>query len=582
MDPNIQNLFEPQGDESTVGNADVMQLSDDPNSWPAEIMNAMLASLALPPGAVPTISVQPEDESGNASGAVTIDLAGQQYVIPLVIRDGALFPMDVFYPVGNEDAMRPLDSSTFFSQTVADTSSMQQIPKQTAAGGSLVDAPAGDQMGQPDAVGLDNLRGPDGNGPMTDKMASVMGMVEDQLWVAPGVIKKVASELHEGGVVKEFGAKFPKLADSVMRLMRRQSDVYESHSDCGCTTIDCMHAAKPDAAEAFAFDELRLGATDVYQVRSMGPGRYRMFATLSRVYVPFVMDLSSQGVRDLFTSLFSRFAMRERHDVGAHVNQLMSQLRVTGEVTIAAPTQAGRLKSALLRRPAATEITTYGRYCVMQEGGLLDRGLAFVNVFDLDGGPVPGVVWVSERGTSWSMQESAVGIMEGSAPNFTEIGGWSGWEDGRRGFLAWPGPDGSVCLSVPVTINSREVMSGAESVLLVRGTLGVEERLILDDGISHPMAAAGADAIDSSGRNVYYMPKQTLFLPVTARMVHLATTAASFDKTATPVVKSSIMKNGAGGYVVKLEAYKSATPRGPMRSCSLLPAALAVTLQSRS
>lgn len=519
----VQSIFSPVTESEAKAPSDAITLGEDPQTWQAEVLQALQQTVSLPPEALPTIEIkmdQEDQEGKDASGAVVLSLHGRNIIIPVIIKDGQLYPLDVFYFEDDEENMSPLSTESM-NEAIARGTLDYRKAKQTAGGSGYVD---GTLRG--DSHTLEQLQGPNGQSAGYSKLASPGdGLVADL--IDQGAITKEAAagfcaSAVDAGVVEQLRDLPPRVNELGEEMM------YAGMSKIGMGLMRLSSAHH--VPESLACDLDRVATSDVFQVRMLGPGRFRLHATLDRVYLPFVKELSASEVRDLFTSLFIRFASKEGHDVGAHVAHLMSCLQTTGHVTVRAKSHALKPHQLLAESLVAVEADQTGGYVVKHEGGQPDKGLVFSAVCDLDGSPLPALVFVSSKTGDHYMGENIVGIrnpaVEVSLITMERLQGGSS----RRVLFGWDGP-GGVCVTPPMTLDRLERSGGRISAALCSMGLGRRVRLVFDDLIQSPVEEMGEDAVDGEGRRTYRFPRRHAAIRL-GKPVQLVASTVNFDKLA--------------------------------------------------
>lgn len=131
----LENLFIPDDPSGTTSNE--IELSEDINSWPMEIQNAVLSSVPILADAAGQLVIDAVDpEKLYAKGSYVVDSPDDKVIFPIIIKAGKMAPVDLFiykgkwYPVDPQDLTSILTSAQIGTGLIDE----QDIPPTAASG----------------------------------------------------------------------------------------------------------------------------------------------------------------------------------------------------------------------------------------------------------------------------------------------------------------------------------------------------------------------------------------------------------------------------------------------------------------
>lgn len=378
-------------DAPEVQDVSLHQLGNQTETWPEEIIQKMKER--VPAAASMSMMVKfmkADEENGAATGSVIINSADKAVVVPVIIKDFMLYPLDLMIAKGK---LLPL-TDTYFKEVFADNGVFSGIEEYPTYGG----------LGRFEDANLWNATYPPSLGRYAYASAGYP-------------LLDAISDTIDGGELKDF-------------LLKNASYAAHYYKRGHAELIKKVAALKPSSFE-------KLIPIGVRMLRYEGPNKYSLLSSNDKVFSPSITPMTREEAHKFMATISDK------------PEDMVNDVAECGEKVLTSPEPASEV---VLAAPAPEMIgpaTTFGRYTVMGKSGVTHKGIVIPNVIDFEQQPVNLKVFLGKA--MQTIQPEIYGVkedkghdfLEGSAPSVGQTGTFVFQTDGSHGLC-----------TVPVTIKS--------------------------------------------------------------------------------------------------------------------------------
>ena len=427
-------------------------LGNDVEAWPEEIITKLKERLPSSAGmSVMVKFMKKDDENGSATGSLIVNSADKVVVVPIIIKDFMLYPLDVMISQSKILPLTPdMFGALFQSNALFDT--IQEYP---SYGG----------MGRFEDGNLWNTIYPPSLGRYAYASAGYP-------------ILDAVSDTVDGSSIWDY-LKNPVNAKTAARLLSGP------HAEV-ITKLAALRPLSPKDAVSAAEKDLPV---ELAMLHRRGDGSYELLQNSLSMYHPSLLRMERERCHELFSAL------------GRNPDDEIGELNRQGEYFVKLPEGGVGPVLAVAEEHPPMEAVVTGNYMVTMPTGVLVEGLVVTKVINFDMKPVNSKVFLGK--TMSTIQEHIWGVpATGSdfkpftcAPRVGQTGT----------FLYMQGP-GKVLATMPVTVISVTDDLGVVEIK-VMDLLGSACKLRINGGFQ-------LDAIVPLRPGVYCLPKGLHWAPM--------------------------------------------------------------------
>lgn len=482
-------------DSPELHDASMSALSQVAEEWPEELVQKFKER--VPAAAEMSIMVKfmkKDEENGTATGSLLVSDSKKQAIVPVIIKDFSLYPIDVFM-AGSK--LLPL-TPDYFKAYFSNNDVFQKIEEYPSYGG----------LGRFEDSNLWHAVYP----PSLGRYAYASAGYD--------ILDKISATIDP----KEFVAKLAADHATAARFAR------SPHAEL---------IKKLAAIKAVNMNEFRQGADkliprNIMMVHKDGDNKYNVLSNADSTFSPSVTTVG----RDDMYNLVSK--------IQACPEDLVNDVDQNGERMLAVPT-AIENDEVYIEQPISEKVqfaAEYGNYVVKKRNGVEVEGVVIPLVINFDMEKVPVKLFLGK--TMSTMQTEIAGVrMDNSKwrPEASEP------RTGQTGvFMYSHGPGKTLC-TVPVTIRTMVSEGGYAVKMKVVDLQGVTHVVRKTDMELQRIARR-----DSEEGTVFDLPKAFKWVPmqgfeeISSNPFDYAAKTAGMRKTAQPV---KVIATGFGQYAMK-------------------------------
>ena len=385
------NLFM---DAPEVQDVSMHQLSNQDETWPEEVIQKLKERIpACANLSMMCKFMKSNEESGAATGSVIINSADKAVVVPVIIKDFLLYPLDLMIAKGK---LLPL-TDTYFKEVFADNKTFSGLEEYPTYGG----------LGRFEEANLWNATYPPSMGRYS--YASAGYPVLDAI-----------SDTVDGAPLKEFLTKNASAAALYFK---------NGHAE----VIKKVAALKPTSTE-------RLIPSSIRMLRYEAPNKYSLLSSNDLVFSPAITPMSHHEAHCYMSTISDK------------PEDALNDVRENGEKVLEAPQPSDTVVLAAPKKEVLVSADTFGHYAVKAKSGVIHKGVVIPNVIDFNQRPVDLKIFIGK--SMQTIQGDIYGVALG-ATDF-EIQG-SVPSIGQTGCFVFQMENGRGLATVPITIKSAVV-----------------------------------------------------------------------------------------------------------------------------
>lgn len=491
------NLFV---DAPEANDPSMQALSESVDEWPEEIIQKMKERI---PNANPMSIIckfmKKDDEVGTATGSLQVSDAKQSAVVPIIIKDFMLYPMDVF--IGNNKLL-PL-TPDYFDSFFSNNDPFMKLDEYPNYGG----------LGRFDDGNMWNAIYPPSLGRYSYASAGFP------------IIDSISSNLD----TKEF----------VEYLRKNPADLIRFEKNGHKEIISKLAHLRPVNMNEFRQGADNLLHRNIYMLKKDGPNKYTILSNSDEVFSPVIKHVSGQAELGNFTAAISDCAHDDINDVDQN-----------GEKLLLAPTSYG--VDPYLDGPqtfTAEMANEFDHYVVKKQSGVEVEGLVIPKVISFDMKETGQKLFL---GKTWStVQDNIAGVrVKNSSFRLQK----HDMAPGQTGTLVHMSGKSKALATVPFTIVAMTIGCCGGADITAQDLVGAPFKFKMTD-TDFERIAPGADGYIVPGKKFFWVPMDG-FQEVSNSPVDFAVKTAAFQKTSNPV---KLLSTGFGQYALKgVEKYASA------------------------
>lgn len=328
------NLFV---DAPELEDVSMHQLSSDTESWPEEILAKLSERVPRASTMRPMVAFKKkDDENGTATGSITVNTADKAAVIPLIIKDFMMYPLDIFIA---KSKLLPL-TPDYFDAAFGTSEIFDKIEEYPTFGG----------LGRFEDANLWNAIYPPSLGryayasagyPVMDAISSTIDGAELKKWLTAPSNAKYAARL---------------LAGPHAELIKKVAHL------------------QPVNMNEFKRGVERLIPRSLVVLRYDGPDKYSILSNSDTVFHPGIMHSNRQECVDYLRS----------SELSAHPEDDVNDVDATGEKLLLLPTPKNDVILAKEDQELVERATEYGHFMVKAKTGVAFQGVVVPKVIDFD------------------------------------------------------------------------------------------------------------------------------------------------------------------------------------------------------
>jgi len=479
-------------DAPEVQDVSLTHLSTDTNQWPEEILQKFKERIPRSEGLNLMVKfMKKDDEMGTATGSIVANSNDRAIVVPIIVKDFMLFPIDVMIAKGKLLPLTP----DFFSEVFQKGDVFERIEEYPTYGG----------LGRFEDANLWNAIYPPALGRYA--YASAGYPLLDQI---SGTIKNA----HE---LKEWLEQNPAYAVNFKK---------HGHQDL----IKKLANLRPVNMNEFSQGEENLIPKSVMMVRRENENKYSILSSNDQVFSPAISPVLDYDQCRRFMATITDA-----------VDDAMNEVDQNGEKMLRVPEPSDSVILAKTDEEIAEVADSFDAYSVKSNTGVSVVGLVIPKVIDFDQKPVDLKIFIGK--TMQTIQPEICGVrlkndrmeLPGQMPNI-----------GQTGTFVYQ-PDKSHALAtVPVTIKSVSTIGQSLNVVAY-DLMGRPYRLRTESTMGLKRIALAHDGTYLMPKEMKWIPMQG-FGPVSNSPESYAVKVAGAKITDRPV---TIIPTGFGQYSVK-------------------------------
>lgn len=484
------NLFV---DTPEIHDASLNKLSNNVESWPEDIIQKLKERVPKVSGMNTMVKFMKKDEeNGTATGSVVINSPEKTAIVPLLIKDFMLYPMDIMIA---KQKLLPL-TPDYFESVFEDNNLFQKIEEYpTYSGmGRFEDANMWDAIYPPS---LGRYAYASAGYPILDAI----------------------SDTIDGGVVKES-------------ILADQGSTARYHNNDHLAVLKKVANLKPVNMNEFSQAADKLIPRSVVMVLKEGPNKYTSLTSSDEVFHPGINTMNRQEACHFISTICD------------HVEDTINEVDQNGEKMLTVPKGDDDIFLAKPDDHIPESANEYDHYSVRTKTGVNVEGLVIPKVIDFDQELKDLKIFLGK--TMSTMQKEIYGVrcmhsgfrVEGETPKVGQTGTFVFNTDASHGLA-----------TIPVTVKSLMVDCG-KVVMKVYTLMGEPLKLIICPKTHLERIAK----IPSEKFNTYMLPGKMKWVPMD-NMCEVSNSphdylikSASQSLTNRPV---TVIPTGYGQYSVK-------------------------------
>lgn len=373
-------------DAPEVQDVSMHQLGNQTETWPEQIIQKVKERIpAATNMSMMTKFMKLDHEYGAATGSVIVNSADKAVVVPVIVKDFMLYPLDLMIAKGK---LLPL-TDTYFKEVFADNGVFSGVEEYPTYGG----------LGRFEDANLWNATYPPSLGRYAYASAGYP-------------ILDAISDTIDGSELKDF----------IIKNASAAAGYYKSgHAEL----IKKVAALRPMSTEKLIPVGLRM-------LRYEGPNKYSLLSSNDKVFSPSITPMSKEEASNFVATISDK------------PEDMINDVQECGERVLTSPMPANDVVLAAPKSEVIGPANYFGRYSVKAKSGVIHKGLVIPNMIDFDQQPVAMKAFLGK--SMQTVQEDIYGVMEdkshdfieGSAPSVGQTGTFVYQTDGSHGLCTIP------------------------------------------------------------------------------------------------------------------------------------------------
>lgn len=483
------------------------QVSAEVDEWPEEVVSKLKERIPQANGLNIIVKFMKQDEeNGAATGSAVVGDAKKQVIVPVIIKDFMLYPIDVMIA---DKKLLPL-TPDYFNAVFSGTAAFQKLEEYPTFGG----------LGRFEDANLWNATYPPSLGRYAYASAGF------------NIMDQISDTLSENDI-----AEFKKMASDPAIM----SNFYKhGHADL----VKKVANLRPVNMNEFRQGADNLIKKDIFMLRKDGPNKYSILSNAASVFSPSLVTMPKEDLYGFMTTISDK-VQDDINDVDQNGEKMI--------ITYKPDAQFGEPYIDGTISPKIEMAHEFDHYIVKDKAGVEFEGMVVPTVINFDMERTPLKLFLGK--TMSTVQNDFAGVR-------VENSRWQlegqDFRVGQTGTFFWrPKGNHSKCLAtVPVTIKSiAEGIDGCRYLLKVVDLQGRTFKIKFNyDGHLERIAPMGEDTyLMPNGFHWYPMEG---FKEVSSSLPDYGAKIAAVTKTANPV---TLISTGYGQYALKgAEKYASA------------------------
>jgi hypothetical protein len=513
-----------------VQDLSLTRLSTDVKAWPEEIVQKFKERIPESAGVQMIVKFTKQDpENATATGAIMLNTAGKTGVIPVIVREGMMHPLDVMIAEGRELPLTP----DFFAAIFAQNGAFDSIEEYPVTFGGGIQGFAGS-----DPSITNTTYPPTMTRYASDRTAEAYyRQAQKKLAGLPSILDSILPTITPAQV-EDFKKTIEKNAASLVG--------YKKNKTFGLVTKITDTARKSVSGMA---TELKHDGAEFHHVkkpfimaRSKNPGQYKILANEYDEFSPAFRPVNKREMRS-FISDFSE-------DVDT--DDFLRELDVIGERVVSSKANVSglpKINDPKGQDPFLEDAKEFGAYTVRMKDGNYTKGYVVPHVIDFDQKRLPYKMFLGKE--IFSIQDKIVGM---KIRTKTFVPDYSDPAAGESGVFLYRTPTGAVATG-PVVVH-RIVVDPEDFIYLECADHNGKELTIKTNPAMHLKRIAKAADQD----NTYLMPHEMKWVRLgkfmevssTKELFHTTKEASAIANEATAM----LISQGYGSFSVRgLDAY---------------------------
>lgn len=506
-------------DAPDVQDVSLTHLGNDLDQWPEEIIQKFKERVPMAADMTTIVKFQKKDEeNGTATGAIIVNTADKAAVVPLIVKDFMLYPLDVMIA---KSKLLPL-TPQMFQEIFQSTGVFQNIEEYPTYGG----------LGRFEDANLWNAIYPPSLGryayagdASTESREKLLGVVLNQAAQVPENMKTASYPILDAIWPTIGGGHFIK---SWFNENPEYLPAFQKHGHA-------QMLKKLAHYQAVNMNEFGPGAEklipkSIMLLRRDSPDKYSILSTGDEVFSP---ALTTPVSREECWGMVSK--------ISDHVDDTMNEVDQNGEKALLLPKGKDNVILAREDESIVEDALAFDHYRVKTNTGVTVEGLVIPKVIDFDMKPVALKIFIGK--TMQTIQERIAGVrVENSnfkMPDETP-------KIGQTGTFVYQPDDSHAVATVPVTI--RVIVSMPDGYeMKCSDLLGRPINLKTNGGMDLKRISPELNGAHLLPRSMKWVPMEG-FGPVSDSLESYAIKEAEEKRQGTPL---HVISTGYGQFAIK-------------------------------
>lgn len=503
-------------DAPDVQDVSLTHLGNDLDQWPEEIIQKFKERVPMAADMSVMVKFQKKDEeNGTATGAVIVNTSEKAAVIPLIIKDFMLYPMDVMIAKSKLIPLTP----QMFQEIFQNTGVFQKIEEYPTYGGlgRFEDANLWNAIYPPSLGRYAYASDRSQEDPIGEILAIVAKDPEFMKSASYPILDSIMPTINGGESVKNFFEKNPAYLVG-----------FQKHGHAG--VLKKLANLQPVNMNEFRQGADKLIPKSIVMLRRESPDKYSILSNSDSVFSPSLVGPVS---REDCHSLISK--------ITDHVEDTMNEVDQNGEKVLLLPTGKNNVILAKEDQQIVEEATSFDSYRVKTNTGVTVEGFVIPKVIDFEMKPVDLKIFIGK--TMSTIQTRIAGVRVENS-NFTMPDETP--KIGQTGTFVYQ-PDASHALAtVPITIKTIEAEPYGYRIVAA-DLLGRPIKLRTNGGMDLQRISHEVNGYHLIPKKMKWVPMQG-FGPVSDSIASYAVKEASEKFQGTP---AKVISNGFGHFSIK-------------------------------
>lgn len=483
-------------DSPETQDASMHQLTNDTDAWPEEIITKLKERIPDVNGMNAIVKfMKIDEETGTATGSIVVSNAKQSAVVPVIIKDFSMYPLDVFIAAKKLLPLTPDFFNSIFQENEAMT--------------SLDEYPSAGDLGNFDGNNLWNVTYPPSLGRYAYASANYP------------IMEEIASTI-DGASLKE-------------NLLEDTQSAVRFHKHGHAEMISKVANMQPVNLNEFAQGADNLIDRNIVMLRKEGPHKYSILSSSDMVYAPQIKFNQAPAYCKPFIARIS-----------GEVEDAMNEVDQNGEkilhIDSSVPDHELYIEQGV--ENTVEVATQFGFFSVKKKNGVNVEGVVIPKVIDLDMNLMPLKIFLGK--TMSTVQTDIAGVRLTNS-NYKIPHCYP--QVGQAGCFVFQKEQTNALATIPFTVISVAEMY-SDLMVKVHDLNGKAYKLkVIRDG------GMGLERIAYNAQEDFYMIPASMkwspmegFFEISSNPIDHAIKLAGESKTASPV---RIIRNGENNFCIK-------------------------------